>query len=100
MSSFLNGLEPGWLRLRLSATWHLAAGRLAAQVLGASPTDQVADSGASQVPSATITGTVVERLDGPPYSFLRSETEEGMTWVAVPMADVPSESELQLLSYC
>jgi hypothetical protein len=25
-------------------------------------------------PNATITGTVVERVDGPPYSFLRVET--------------------------
>lgn len=28
-------------------------------------------------PSATINGTVVERVDGAPYSFLRLETEKG-----------------------
>jgi hypothetical protein len=43
-------------------------------------------------PNATITGTVVERVDGAPYSFLRLETERGMTWVAVPMADVPKKA--------
>lgn len=42
-------------------------------------------------PNATVTGTVVERVDGTPYSFLRLETEKGMTWVAVPMAEVPKK---------
>lgn len=39
-------------------------------------------------PNATITGAVVERVDGAPYSFLRLETEKGDIWVAVPMAEV------------
>jgi hypothetical protein len=42
----------------------------------------------------TITGTVVERVDGPPYSFLRLETEKGPVWVAVPMAEVPKKAKL------
>jgi hypothetical protein len=45
-------------------------------------------------PNATVTGTVVERVDGPPYSFLRLETERGSMWVAVPMADVPKKSKV------
>lgn len=45
-------------------------------------------------PNATITGTVVERVDGAPYSFLRLETEKGMMWVAVPMAEVPKKSKV------
>jgi hypothetical protein len=45
-------------------------------------------------PNATIIGTVVERVDGAPYSFLRLETERGMTWVAVPMAEVPRKSRV------
>jgi len=45
-------------------------------------------------PSATITGTVVERVDGAPYSFLRLETERGSMWVAVPMAEVPRKSKV------
>ncbi len=45
-------------------------------------------------PNATITGTVVERVDGAPYSFLRLETEKGMTWVAVPMAEVPKNAKV------
>ncbi len=45
-------------------------------------------------PNATVTGTVVERADGAPYSFLKLETEKGMTWVAVPMADVPKKAKV------
>ncbi len=45
-------------------------------------------------PSSTVTGTVVERVDGAPYSFLRLETEKGMTWVAVPMAEVPKKAKV------
>ena len=45
-------------------------------------------------PNATITGTVVERVDGAPYSFLRLETEGGQMWVAVPMAEVPRKSRV------
>lgn len=40
-------------------------------------------------PNATITGTVVERVEGAPYSFLKVETERGQMLVAVPMAEVP-----------
>lgn len=45
-------------------------------------------------PNAAITGTVVERVDGAPYSFLRLETEKGQVWVAVPMAEVPEKSRV------
>jgi hypothetical protein len=45
-------------------------------------------------PNATVTGAVVERVDGAPYSFLRLETERGSMWVAVPMAEVPKKSKV------
>lgn len=45
-------------------------------------------------PNATITGTVVERVDGAPYSFLKLETERGSMWVAVPMAEVPKKAKV------
>jgi len=38
--------------------------------------------------NTTITGTVVERLDGPPYSYLRLKTDKGEVWAAVPMDSV------------
>jgi hypothetical protein len=45
-------------------------------------------------PNATVTGTVVERVDGPPYSFLRLRTDKGDLWVAVPMADVKKRDKV------
>ena len=44
--------------------------------------------------NTTVTGTVVERLDGPPYSYLRLTTEKGEVWVAVPMDSVPRGREV------
>lgn len=35
-----------------------------------------------------VTGTIVERLDEAPYSYLRLETRSGPTWVAVPASSV------------
>jgi hypothetical protein len=51
-------------------------------------------SSASIPPNATLTGTVLERLDGPPYSFLRLDTEKGQVWVAVPMAQLERKSKV------
>jgi hypothetical protein len=39
--------------------------------------------------NTTITGTVVERLDGPPYSYLSLRTDKGEVWAAV--SDGPGE---------
>jgi len=38
--------------------------------------------------NTTVTGRVVERLDGPPDSYLRLKTEKGEVWAAVPMDSV------------
>jgi hypothetical protein len=35
--------------------------------------------------TARITGTVVEKLDAAPYSYLRLKTESGERWAAVPV---------------
>jgi hypothetical protein len=45
-------------------------------------------------PNATLTGTILERIDGPPYSFLRLDTEKGQVWVAVPMAHLERKSKI------
>ncbi|HSN89887.1 MAG TPA: OB-fold nucleic acid binding domain-containing protein [Anaeromyxobacteraceae bacterium] len=39
-------------------------------------------------PAGAITGKVLERLDAPPYSYLRLETAAGEVWAAVPKTDV------------
>lgn len=36
----------------------------------------------------TITGTVIERVDGPPYSYIRIRTDTGEVWAMVPIAGV------------
>jgi hypothetical protein len=38
--------------------------------------------------ATAIAGKVLERLDAPPYSYLRLETAAGETWAAVPKTDV------------
>jgi hypothetical protein len=44
--------------------------------------------------SATVKGTVLERLDAPPYSYIRIKTAEGESWVAVPKAEVANGAEI------
>lgn len=39
-----------------------------------------------------VTGTVLEQVNGPPYTYLRIKTDAGETWVAVPLANVPSST--------
>jgi hypothetical protein len=44
--------------------------------------------------AATVKGTVVERLDAPPYSYLRIKTADGESWAAVPKTEVPNGAEI------
>jgi hypothetical protein len=44
--------------------------------------------------SPTIKGKVLERLDAPPYSYLRLETDKGETWAAVPKTDMGNGTEV------
>jgi hypothetical protein len=46
--------------------------------------------------NTTITGTVLERLDGPPYSYLRLATDKGEVWVAVPMDSVTTGKKVTI----
>lgn len=43
-----------------------------------------------------LEGKVLERLDAPPYSFLRVETPEGDRWVGVPVAAYPREAVVRV----
>ncbi len=45
-------------------------------------------------PNTPTTVTVVERLDGPPYSYLRLATDKGEVWAAVPMDSVTKGREV------
>lgn len=45
-------------------------------------------------PNATITGTVLQRVDAPPYAFLRLETAEGQLWAAVPWTVIATKAKV------
>ncbi len=46
--------------------------------------------------SLRVTGTVIERLDNPPYTFLRIKTNAGERWAAVPIADLAKDSAVTI----
>jgi uncharacterized protein YdeI (BOF family) len=50
--------------------------------------------GAPGAQSASIKGKVLERLDAPPYSYLRLETAQGEAWAAVPKTEVAKGQEV------
>ena len=45
-------------------------------------------------PSAALQGKVVERLDAPPYSYLKLKTAQGEVWAAVPKTDVANGTDV------
>lgn len=49
-------------------------------------------------PSATIQGKVLERLDAPPYSYLRIKVGQDEMWAAVPKAEVAKGAEVTVLN--
>lgn len=51
------------------------------------PAAQVAAAEAAPA-AAALEGKVLERLDAPPYSYLRLQTEAGEAWAAVPQSNV------------
>jgi hypothetical protein len=53
-----------------------------------------AGSTAPAAPSASIKGKVLERLDAPPYSYLRLQTAQGEAWAAVPKTEVAKGQEV------
>lgn len=46
----------------------------------------------------SISGTVVETLDSPPYSFLRISTGEGEVWAAVPIKRIPTNKTITIVN--
>ena len=52
------------------------------------------------VNAARLTGTLLEQLDGPPYSFLRLQTVGGEVWAAVPAAPAIERSSPISLDGC
>jgi nitrous oxide reductase accessory protein NosL len=55
---------------------------------------QPAQAGAPEVAGASIKGKVLERLDAPPYSYLKLQTAQGEAWAAVPKTEVAKDAEV------
>jgi hypothetical protein len=47
-------------------------------------------------PTGALTGKVLERLDAPPYSYLKLQTANGEAWAAVPKADLAKGAEVTI----
>jgi hypothetical protein len=58
-----------------------------------------AAAGAPTQPAAAgseVKGKIVEKLDAPPYSYLKLQTASGEAWAAVPKADVAAGAEVTI----
>jgi hypothetical protein len=58
-----------------------------------------AAAGAPTQPAAAgpeVKGKIVEKLDAPPYSYLKLQTASGEAWAAVPKADVAEGAEVTI----
>jgi hypothetical protein len=63
----------------------------------APPANAPADAGAAAAagaPGAELKGKVVERLDAPPYSYIRLQTAKGEAWAAVPKTEIANGQEV------
>jgi hypothetical protein len=60
----------------------------------APPPQAAGMAGAPAAPAAAIKGKVLERLDAPPYSYLKLQTEQGEVWAAVPKTDTANGTEV------
>jgi hypothetical protein len=58
------------------------------------PSASVEAAPAPGAAAALIKGKVVERLDAPPYSYLKLETAQGETWAAVPKTEIGKGEEV------
>lgn len=47
-------------------------------------------------PGAELKGKVVERLDAPPYSYIRLQTAQGEAWAAVPKTEIAMGQEVSV----
>lgn len=57
-------------------------------------TSAAADVSVAPVIGDAITGKVLERLDAPPYAYLRIQTATGEIWAAVPATDIASGADV------
>jgi hypothetical protein len=56
-----------------------------------------AEGAPADAAGAAIKGKIVERLDAPPYSYLKLKTEKGETWAAVPKTESAAGAEVTVV---
>ena len=56
-----------------------------------------AEGAPAQAAGAAITGKILERLDAPPYSYLKLQTAQGETWAAVPKTEAATGAEVTIV---
>ena len=60
------------------------------------PPGAAGSSGADAAQTMTVQGKVLERLDAPPYSYLRIKTAQGESWAAVPKTEIATGAEVTI----
>jgi len=79
-----------------SATLLALALGLSPVLLACAPSPEPAPRPATN--TTRLTGTLLEKLDGPPYSYLRLKTETGEVWAAVPVTAVDEKKPVTVLN--
>jgi hypothetical protein len=79
---------------RLSAVLLVALAVAGCKKPEPAPQAQQGTAPGEPAPTASIQGMVLEKLDAPPYSYLKLKTAQGETWAAVPKADVKDGADV------
>jgi hypothetical protein len=58
---------------------------------------QGADAGAAAAAGTRVTGKLVEKIEAPPYTYLKIKAASGEVWAAVPKADVAVGAEVTVV---
>jgi hypothetical protein len=89
----------GTLPLLLVLTAALGCQSKKSDAIVAAPTQPTAGAMATApAPGQGLTGKVLERLDAPPYCYLRLQTARGEVWAAVPQEKVEKGAEVTVVN--
>lgn len=89
----------GTLPLLLVLTAALGCQSKKSDAIVAAPTQPTAGAmAAAPAPGQGLTGKVLERLDAPPYCYLRIQTAKGEIWAAVPQEKVEKGAEVTVVN--
>ncbi|MGB8930026.1 MAG: nucleotide-binding protein, partial [Anaeromyxobacteraceae bacterium] len=79
----------------LAAVTIAAAGCKKSEPAGQQPAG--APSAEAGAPSSRLEGTLLEKIDAPPYTYLKLKTAAGETWAAVPKIDAAVGSKVTVV---